>query len=341
MMKIFPIVFYFLFIHTCLVNAQSDENESLSVEVIVDKKQNIKRFDNINHQILADEKYFKNNPDQIVIKDQTPLDESLKSAELTAGLLQTIDNLIPLDQQVKAVSQNQLALDSKLKVSEEDKNGVNPVIELSNIKQLAISNESVEMFDDNYKEKQTVIAKEPIIVVDSTTVENIKSVDLTEQLEVDKSKDTTQVISKNNEVNSILKEELSVIDKVEIEKNKEVNDSLVFQEPIVKETPTKITDKYVNYKIVDEFNKKSEAPKPVEKLVEIKNDVVSDTLVSTKAVSTSPVVLEAPKQISSKPVKNTDETNEKKVIDGLIKSGMYDVYDDGKYIKISRKKSSK
>ena len=49
------------------------------------------------------------------------------------------------------------------------------------------------------------------------------------------------------------------------------------------------------------------------------------------------VVEKTPKQVE---VKNmySETSREEKVIDELINSGIYDVYDDGKYIKFSKKK---
>jgi len=53
-----------------------------------------------------------------------------------------------------------------------------------------------------------------------------------------------------------------------------------------------------------------------------------------KAVAKTPVIQE-------QKISPLESTSDSRVVDELINSGMYDVSDDGKYIKFSRKKENK
>lgn len=365
MIKILPIVFYFVFIHSYVVLSQSDE--STSIEIIVDKKDNIKRFDIINYQILADQKYYKNNPEQQSVKDQTPLDELQSSAELSADSKQKIESLIPLDQQVKRSSEDQVALDSKLLVSEENKLDKGSVTESSNKTELFIAKESIELEDtklelgsatESLNKTDLHIAKESIELEDKKveekqilTTESIKnevdsseivivnqekSVELPEQAILTTVIDTFAVKSHTIDVPQDVQEDVSKVNQLEFEENNRIQDTVVRKEVNVDKTVKK-TDKYVDYKVVDPIKPTHKGAIPAEKTTSIKPNPVAE-----KAVNKNEEIVETPQPKTELPDNQKASSNkEKEVIDGLIKSGMYDVYDDGKYIKISRKKNNK
>jgi hypothetical protein len=362
MIKILPIVFYLVFIHSYAVLSQMDE--STSIEIIVDKKDNVKRFDIINYQILADQNYYKNNPEQQSTKDQTPLDELQSSSELSADSKQKIESLIPLDQQVKNSPEYQVALDSKLLVSEENKLDKGSFTETSNVTELLIAKESAELesvkleldsANESSNQTDLYIAKESIELEDKKAEENQvltvesskneldtsqillinqeKSVELPEQANLTLPIDTFAVKSHTIDIPQEVQEDVSKVNQLEIEKDNVIQDTVVKKEGNV-EKIVKKTDKYVDYKVVDPIQSKQKEPIPKEKTTPVKPNPIVENVTNLNE-ETPQVKIELPdnQKISS--------NKEKEVIDGLIKSGMYDVHDDGKYIKISKKKYNK
>jgi len=316
--------------------------EEVSLEKKEDSNANIKRFDLVNYQIIADQKYYKNNPEEQNKSVQSALDEQLisgKSAEEAADAKKTSHEEKAYDQRTTEVLDEQTALDTKLLVSAEEKTGSKQVtLEVDdtraslksedNASEKGITNTN-ELTKEAFEVEKTLPEQELVIVKE---VDNVKPVEVKqanlEQLpvaikEVPKSEEikiNTEVTSNESAVSSSL-----------------ASDSL--SPAITKNDSVKVaTAKPTTYPSTIEF-KDNNSVVPTEKHVP-----------APKKVEPTPVTVEpTPTIVSPTPISEVTETptkkpeinREKQVIDGLINSGNYEVYDDGKYIKISRKKNNK
>ena len=293
-----------------------------SLERIEDSTSNVKRFDAVNYQILADQKYYKNNPEAKNIANLTALDEQIgtgKSAEHLADAQKASKEEIPYDQRATYTMDNEVALDTKLKRSAEDK----------------ASSKGMDTYTDNSSyEKQA--SKHSSIEQDTQEIKKVE---------------TVEVIPLVKETVEVTQEKLVVatVNETTIVSSPTTTDSL---KVIVKPTTYPSTIDFKDNNNVVPTEKLVPAPKTVEPtpvVVEPTPVVVEPTPVVVEPI---PVVIEpTPVVVEPTPIPTPKETvkstpnpainREQQVIDGLINSGNYDVYDDGKYIKIARKKKIK
>lgn len=272
-------------------NAQNI-NEEPSLDKIQDATSDVKKYDLVNYQFIADQKYFKNNPEELTKQITLSLEEqsSLKSADRSADNKGINANQIPLDQSDRSVSSQEVALDSKFFESAEDK------------------------FEEKAGRKQVVSDLSP------PTIEN-KKIELG-QTSAKKSTTDQQNIKSTNSQSTI-----KLVNKeITTETKKTVEQKVV--------VPAK-NEKLIVKNVVD-----SAKLKAVKDLVNAPFIQLNDnhkSITRQKSSQLPKVVEKTPKQVE---VKNmySETSREEKVIDELINSGIYDVYDDGKYIKFSKKK---
>jgi hypothetical protein len=252
-------------------NSQTISQEP-SLDKIQDATSDVKKYDLINYQIIADQKYFKNNPNELTKQRTMSLEEqvSLKSADNKVINV----NQTHLDESARRSSSSEVALDNNLSESAEDK-----FDQKAGIKQLEKKNTSNN--------------------------QNIKT----------PNSSNSNPQAKNNVANN----------GVTYEAKKSLEPRVV--------VPAK-KEKLIVKNVVD-----SEKLKAVKALVDAPFIQLNDNhKINTKHKSSQLPEVVAPIPVE---VKNsyTESTREEKVIDELINSGNYDVYDDGKYIKFSKKRN--
>ncbi len=271
-------------------NAQNI-NEEPSLDKIQDVTSDVKKYDLVNYQFIADQKYFKNNPEELTKQISLSLEEQLssKSADHSADNKGINANQIPLDQSDRSFSSQEVALDSKFSESAEDK------FEEKAGRKQAVSNLSPTTENKKIELVQTSAKKT------TTDQQNIKSTN---------SQSTVKLVNK----------------EITTETKKTVEQKVV--------VPAK-NEKLIVKNVVD-----SAKLKAVKDLVNAPFIQLNDnhkSITKQKSSQLPKVVEKTPKQVE---VKNmySETSREEKVIDELINSGIYDVYDDGKYIKFSKKK---
>ena len=271
-------------------NAQNI-NEEPSLDKIQDATSDVKKYDLVNYQFIADQKYFKNNPDALTKQTDVSLEEqlSLKSADRSADNNGINANQIPLDQSHRSISSEEVALDSKLSESAEDK------------------------FEEKAGRKQAVSNLSP-------TIEN-KKIELVKTSEKKSTSDQQNIKSTNSQSTSkLVNKDITT----ETKKSRE-------QQVVV---PPK-NEKLIVKNVVD-----STKLRAVKELVNAPFIQLNDNhraITKQKSTQLPKVVEKTPRQVEVKNV-YSETSREEKVIDELINSGNYDVYDDGKYIKFSKKK---
>jgi len=266
---------YILLVLSVLVSFSGNSqatNQEPSLDKIQDATSDVKKYDLINYQIIADQKYFKNNPNELTKQSTMSLEEqvSLKSANNKVINV----NQTHLNESARRSSSSEVALDNNLSESAEDK-----FDQKAGIKQL---------------EKKT-----------TSNNQNIKT----------PNSSNSNPQAKNNVAN-----------------NGVTNEAKKSLEPRVV-VPAK-KEKLIVKNVVD-----SEKLKAVKALVDAPFIQLNDNhKINTKHKSSQLPEVVAPIPVE---VKNsyTESTREEKVIDELINSGNYDVYDDGKYIKFSKKRN--
>lgn len=318
-MNRFYILFILLLVFTPRVGFSQKIKKEVSLEKIEDSTANIKRFDVVNYQVVADQKYFKNNPEAQSTAVQTVLDEQLvsgKSAEDVADANKTTHAEIAYDQRTTTALDQQVALDTKLLVSAEEK---------------AVSKQVT--LDVDYSSSAAQVTAIPIAKPESN------SSALTNEFSEPKKTESEQEVVVKQEVEK----------PVDITSKEEVtNNELIKASPIVSDTLTPTIAKIDSVKVVPA--KPTSYPSTIE--FKDNNSVVPTEkhVPAPKKVEPTPVAVEptptivAPTPIQVETVTPTTKpgiNREQQVIDELINSGNYDVYDDGKYIKISRKKKIK
>ncbi len=271
-------------------NAQNI-NEEPSLDKIQDVTSDVKKYDLVNYQFIADQKYFKNNPEELTKQISLSLEEQLssKSADHSADNKGINANQIPLDQSDRSFSSQEVALDSKFSESAEDK------FEEKAGRKQAVSNLSPTTENKKIELVQTSAKKT------TTDQQNIKSTN---------SQSTVKLVNK----------------EITTETKKTVEQKVV--------VPAK-NEKLIVKNVVD-----SAKLKAVRELVNAPFIQLNDnhkSITKQKSSQLPKVVEKTPNQVE---VKNmySETSREEKVIDELINSGIYDVYDDGKYIKFSKKK---
>lgn len=271
-------------------NAQNT-NEEPSLDKIQDATSDVKKYDLVNYQIIADQKYFKNNPDALTDQLKISLDEqsSLKPADQSADYKGIHGGQISLDEGARFTSSEEVAIDSKLSESAEDK----------------------------FEEKA---GRKPAVSNLSPTIEN-KKIELVKTSEKKSTSDQKNIKSTNSQSTSkLVNKDITT----ETKKSRE--------QPVV--VPVK-NEKLIVKNVVD-----SAKLKAVKELVNAPFIQLNDnhrTITKQKSTQLPKVVEKTPKQVEVKNV-YTESSREDKVINELINSGNYDVYDDGKYIKFSKKK---
>jgi hypothetical protein len=267
-------------------NAQNT-NEEPSLDKIQDATSDVKKYDLVNYQIIADQKYFKNNPDALTRQRAISLEEqvSLKSADHKA----IHGNQIPLDEASRITSSEEVALDSKISESAEDK------------------------FEQKTRRNQPE-SKQPVNNL-LPTVENKKPAVKNPNSDYQNAKTSNSQSSSRGSNKGVT-----------TESKKSAEQGIVV---------TAKKEKLIVKNVVD-----SAKLKAVRELVNAPFIQLNDnhrSITKQKSTQLPKVVEKTPKQVE---VKNmyTESDREEKVIDDLINSGNYDVYDDGKYIKFSKKK---
>jgi len=106
-----------------VIGSSQTTKQETSLEKTEDHKSDIKKFDLINYQIIADQKYYKNNPDEFIKESRFSLDEqvSSKSADASADEKGVNNNKNPLDQSSSKSSVVEVAQHKKMGVSDADK----------------------------------------------------------------------------------------------------------------------------------------------------------------------------------------------------------------------------
>lgn len=264
-----------------VIGSSQTTKQETSLEKTEDHKSDIKKFDLINYQIIADQKYYKNNPDEFIKESRFSLDEqvSSKSADASADEKGVNNNKKPLDQSSsKSSVVEEVAQHKKMGVSDADKS------ERSN----AEINNKLEK-EKKYNSNQSIDSK--AVKQGKVVDKSISSNSIVKGLENQSNKNTTTGFRAKKEA-----------------------DSLIFNSKVVSNTKKETLNIELKEKMkVVQKEKYFRGPKIVEK---------------------SPAVIV---QKISKP----EIDREQLVVDELINSGNYDVYDDGKYIKFSKKKEIK
>ena len=306
--------FYFSFLVLITLSpfvsfSQAHKKET-SLERIEDSTSNVKRFDAVNYQILADQKYYKNNPEAQKTEIQTALDEQIgtgKSAEHLADAHKASKEEVPYDQRATYTMDNEVALDTKLSVSAEDKasaKGMGTHTDYSSYEKQETKNSSTEQD-----------TQEP------TKVENVAVIPVPkEAIEETQNKPVVATVNVN---------------ETTIVSSPTATDSL---KVIVKPTTYPSTIDFKDNNNVVPTEKLVPAPKKVEPTPAVIEP--TPVVVEPTPVVVEPTPIPTPKE-TVKSTPNPTINREQQVIDGLINSGNYDVYDDGKYIKIARKKKIK
>lgn len=263
-----------------VIGSSQTTKQETSLEKTEDHKSDIKKFDLINYQIIADQKYYKNNPDEFIKESRFSLDEqvSSKSADASADEKGVNNNKNPLDQSSSKSSVVEVAQHKKMGVSDADKS--------------ERSNAEINNKLENEKKSNLNQSTDSKAVKQGKVVgKSISSNSIVKGLENQSNKNTTTGVRAKKEA-----------------------DSLIFNSKVVSNTKKETLNIELKEKTkVVQKEKYFRGPKIVEK---------------------SPVVIV---QNISKP----EIDREQLVVDELINSGNYDVYDDGKYIKFSKKKEIK
>lgn len=253
-------------------------NEEPSLDKIQDATSDVKKYDLVNYQFIADQKYFKNNPDALTKQTDLSLEEqfSLKSADQSADDKGINGNQNTSDGDEKSSSSADLPLDTKFSLSEEN----------------------------NSKQKS-----------------NSKNKALNSGNRVDSPSNQTQLKS-HSKGNS------SVHEKSIEQGNKIVGQSI---------TSRSSEKSFVDLSKSNEINAIIDTPS---NLLKDKNKVKKEKYFAGPKIVEKPKVIEYPKVNTVQVDKITEPENnrEQRVVHDLINSGNYDVYDDGKYIKFSKKK---
>ena len=274
-------------------NAQNN-NEEPALDKIQDATSDVKKYDKVNYQHIADQKYFKNNPDALTDQLKISLEEqnSLKSADQSADYKGVNTNQTPLDESSRYYSASEVALDSRIELSAEEL--LEQKMENKNEGSRALRRE--ENSKSEYEqpiEKNTNLKQNTSNTVTSNTKNSNKA-----------SKKELPAQSKKSEESKLVattkKEELKVKQVVDSAKLKAVKE--LVNAPFIQ-----LKD---NHKVAS--NQKST------QLVK----VVDKTTKQAEVINT-----------------NIQSNSEDRVVDQLINSGIYDVYDDGKYIKFSMKRN--
>jgi hypothetical protein len=272
-----------------------------SLERIEDSTANVKRFDLVNYQILADQIYYKNNPEAKNIANLTALDEQIgtvKSAEHLADAQKASKEEIPYDQRATYTMDNEVALDTKLKISAEDK----------------ASSKGMDTYTDNSSyEKQA--SKHSSTEQDTQETKKVE---------------TVEVIPLVKETGEVTQEKLVVAT---------VNETTTVSSPTTTDS-LKVIVKSTTYTSTIDFKDNNNVVPAEKRMPDTKTVEPTPAVIEPTPVVVEPTPIPTPKE-TVKSTSNPAINREQQVIDGLINSGNYDVYDDGKYIKIARKKKIK
>jgi hypothetical protein len=275
-------------------NTQST-NEEPSLDKIQDATSDVKKYDLINYQIIADQKYFRNNPDALIKESSLSLEEqvSRKSADESAYNKGINANQSPLDEGTRSYSSTEGSLDTKSSESAEER-----------FERKAGGKES-EMNSVSREENSKKVANQSSETKSTSNTDNAKTSNSTNS--------TAQTTSKSG------KKEVT-------NESKKSPGSLAI--PAKKE-------KLIVKNVVD-----STKLKAVKELVNAPFIQLNDNHKATNKQKSTQLTKNVQKTVKQVEIKNTypESDREDQVVDELINSGNYDVYDDGKYIKFSKKK---
>lgn len=277
-------------------NAQNNEP---ALDKIQDATTDVKRYDVINYQHIADQKYFKNNPEALTERSTISLEEQVshKSSEHAADHKGINANHTPHDQTSRNTTDSEIPFDRKLERSAEE------------LLDGQFEHEKAKAKSVSHQENTKLEVFQPVEKKSNSNSNGNK-----EKLS-NSSRSTTKTSNKSakNEVTSkSLKSEESKIvatTKKEEPKVKHVVDSAKLK--AVKEL---VNAPFIQYK---------------------DNHKVTSNQKSTQLAK---VVDKSSKQVEAVTT-NMQSSSEESVVDQLINSGIYDVYDDGKYIKFSKKRT--
>lgn len=273
---------YILLVLSVLVSFSGNSqatNQEPSLDKIQDATSDVKKYDLINYQIIADQKYFKNNPDALNKESIISLEDQIssKSADANADDKGVNTKQTPLYEASRMSSSTKVALDSKLSASEENKSEQKSH---NKIKELNLDNR-----------------------VDSPSNQTkVKSPSKGNSSPLEKSKEAGNKIAGQTKNGKLSEKSL-----VDASKSNQVKSIIDAPSNLLKEKNK-----------IEKKEKYFAAPKVVEKAKVIEYTKVNTVLVDKM---TEP-----------------ENNREQRVVDELINSGNYDVYDDGKYIKFSKKK---
>lgn len=273
------------------------QNNEPALDKIQDATTDVKRYDKINYQHIADQKYFKNNPEALTEKSIISLEEQVshKSSEHAADYKGINANHTPHDQTTRKTSDSEVPFDRKLERSAEEL--LDGKFEHEKAKTKSVSHQEsskLEVFQPVEKKSNS-----------NTNKENASN----------SSRSTTKTSNKStkNEISSkSMKSEESKV--VAVTKK---------EEPKVKH-------------VVDSAKLKAVKELVNAPFIQLKDN--HKVASSQKSTQFAKVVDKSSKQVEAITT-NMQSSSEESVVDQLINSGIYDVYDDGKYIKFSKKRT--
>ena len=258
-------------------NAQNI-NEEPSLDKIQDATSDVKKYDLVNHQVIADQKYFKNNPDALTKQITISLEEqvSLKSSDQSADDKGIKANHTPLDAAERSSSSADVPYDSKFSLSEEN---------------------------------------------NSNKKSNSKNKELNSSNRVDSPSNQTQL-------------------KPHSKGNSSVNEKSIEQGNKIIGQPTNSRLYEKSHANVSKSNEVEVVIETPSNLLKEKNNVKKEKYFAAPKIVEKPKVIEYPKvnTVQVDKITEPDNNREQRVVHDLINSGNYNVYDDGKYIKFSKKK---
>lgn len=274
-------------------NAQNN-NEEPALDKIQDATSDVKKYDKINYQHVADQKYFKNNPEALTDKLTISLEEQVshKSADHAADHKGINANHTPHDQTTRNSTDSEVPFDRKLERSAEDL--LDGQFEHEKAKSKSVShqeNTKLEVFQPVEKKSNSNGYKDNSSNSSSSSTKNSAKKELSTQ---------TKKMEDSKIVATTKKEEPKVKHVVDSAKLKAVKE--LVNAPFIQ---------YKDNHKVTSNQKSTQLTKVVDK-----------TTKQAEVINT-----------------NIQSNSEDRVVDQLINSGIYDVYDDGKYIKFSMKRT--
>jgi len=252
-------------------NTQSSDQEP-ALDRILEVTTDVKKYDKINYQIIADQKYYKNNPDELIKEKVSSSEEQNSSSSADA------------DADHKSSMHNQKHVNHS--TSKESFNG-------------KIYHSAEELFNNQSGHKN----------VDHTYDNHVESKHAEQNSHATKHKiNTSDKVAESSNASSSMRTSKDKVSKEASAVNSASNsDNSKKSRPAIDAPFINLTDKT---KIVQK-EKYFPAPKIVEK---------------------KPVIQE-------QKITQLESNKDTRVVDELINSGIYDVYDDGKYIKFSKKRN--